>query len=64
MDLLAGTSPSDRGTPLIFGDLSPSRLHTIVGTPDACVAASTTPLGRAIEVEGGYRLSGRLAWAS
>jgi len=51
-------------TPLIFGDLSPSRLRTIFGAPDACVAASTTPLGRAIEVEGGYRLSGRFAWAS
>ena len=51
-------------TPLIFGDLAPSRLRTIFGTPDACVAASTTPLGRAIEVEGGYRLAGRFAWAS
>jgi alkylation response protein AidB-like acyl-CoA dehydrogenase len=51
-------------TPLIFGDLSPSRLRTIFGAPDACVAASTTPLGRAVEVEGGYRLSGRFAWAS
>jgi alkylation response protein AidB-like acyl-CoA dehydrogenase len=51
-------------TPLIFGDLSPSRLRTIFGAPDACVAASTTPLGRAIEVEGGYRLAGRFAWAS
>ena len=51
-------------TPIIFGDLLPSRLRTIFGTPDACVAASTTPLGRAIEVEGGYRLTGRFAWAS
>jgi alkylation response protein AidB-like acyl-CoA dehydrogenase len=51
-------------TPLIFGDLSPSRLRAIFGTPDACVAASTSPLGRAIEVEGGYRLVGRFAWAS
>ena len=51
-------------TPLIFGDLSPSRLRAIFGGPDACVAASTTPLGRAIEVEGGYRLAGRFAWAS
>lgn len=51
-------------TPLIFGDLSPSRLRTIFGSPDACVAASTNPLGRALEVEGGYRLIGRFAWAS
>jgi indole-3-acetate monooxygenase len=51
-------------TPLIFGDLSPSRLRTIFGASDACVAASTTPLGRATEVEGGYRLTGRFAWAS
>ena len=51
-------------TPLVFGDLSPSRLRTIFDSPDACVAASTTPLGHAIEVEGGYRLTGRFAWAS
>jgi alkylation response protein AidB-like acyl-CoA dehydrogenase len=51
-------------TPLVFGDLSPSRLRTIFDSPDACVAASTTPLGHAIEVEGGYRLAGRFAWAS
>jgi indole-3-acetate monooxygenase len=51
-------------TPFIFGDLSPSRLQAIFGTPDACVAASTTPLGRAVEVDGGYRLTGRFAWAS
>ena len=51
-------------TPLVFGDLSPSRLRTIFNSPDACVAASTTPLGHAIEVEGGYRLAGRFAWAS
>jgi indole-3-acetate monooxygenase len=51
-------------TPIIFGDLPRSRLQAIFATADACVAASVTPLGRATEVEGGYRLSGRFAWAS
>jgi indole-3-acetate monooxygenase len=51
-------------TPIIFGDLSPTRLREIFATPDACVAASTSPIGRAIEVKDGYRLTGRFAWAS
>jgi len=51
-------------TPIILGDLSPTRLHAIFASPDSCVAASASPPGRAVEVEGGYRITGRFAWAS
>jgi indole-3-acetate monooxygenase len=51
-------------TPIILGDLSPARLHAIFASPDSCVAASASPPGRAVEVEGGYRVTGRFAWAS
>ena len=51
-------------TPIILGDLAPARLHMIFGGPDSCVAASASPPGRAVEVDGGYRISGRFAWAS
>lgn len=51
-------------TPIIFSDLAPARLRAIFAGPDAGVAASTSPLGRASEVEGGYRITGRFAWAS
>lgn len=51
-------------TPIILGDLPPARLHAIFDGPDACVAASASPPGRAIAVDGGYRVTGRFAWAS
>jgi indole-3-acetate monooxygenase len=51
-------------TPIILGDLSPARLRTIFAGPDSCIAASASPPGRAVEVEGGYRVTGRFAWAS
>jgi alkylation response protein AidB-like acyl-CoA dehydrogenase len=51
-------------TPIILGDLSPTRLHAIFASPDSCVAASASPPGRAVQVEGGYRVTGRFAWAS
>lgn len=51
-------------TPIILGDLPHARLHAIFDTPDSCVAASASPPGRALEVEGGYRITGRFAWAS
>ena len=51
-------------TPIIFGDLSPARLHEVFAGPDSCVAASASPPGRAIAADGGYRVSGRFAWAS
>ncbi|HVN90693.1 MAG TPA: acyl-CoA dehydrogenase family protein [Candidatus Binataceae bacterium] len=51
-------------TPIILADLLPSKLRMIFATADACIAASTTPLGRAEETDGGYRLTGRFAWAS
>jgi indole-3-acetate monooxygenase len=51
-------------TPIILGDLSAARLHEIFASPDSCVAASASPPGRAVEVEDGYRIEGRFAWAS
>jgi indole-3-acetate monooxygenase len=51
-------------TPIILGDLAPARLRAIFANPDSCVAASTSPLGRAVAVKDGYRISGRFAWAS
>ena len=51
-------------TPIILGDLSPARLHAIFASPDSCIAASASPPGRAVQVEGGYRVTGRFAWAS
>jgi alkylation response protein AidB-like acyl-CoA dehydrogenase len=51
-------------TPIILGDLSAARLHQIFASSDCCIAASASPPGRAIEVDGGYRVTGRFAWAS
>ena len=51
-------------TPVILGDLSLARLGAIFASPDSCVAASASPPGRAVEGEGGYRVTGRFAWAS
>jgi len=51
-------------TPVILGDLSPIRLGAIFVSPDSCIAASASPPGQAVEVEGGYRVKGRFAWAS
>jgi alkylation response protein AidB-like acyl-CoA dehydrogenase len=51
-------------TPIILGDLPPGRLHAIFDSPNSCVAASASPPGRAVEVEGGYQVTGRFAWAS
>jgi alkylation response protein AidB-like acyl-CoA dehydrogenase len=51
-------------TPIILGDLSPARLRALFASADSCIAASASPPGRAVEVEGGYRVTGRFAWAS
>lgn len=51
-------------TPIVLGDLSPARLHEVFAGPESCVAASASPPGRAIAVDGGYRVNGRFAWAS
>ncbi len=49
---------------VVLGGLGPKRLHAIVSSPDCGVAGGGAPLGRAIAVEGGYRLTGRWSWAS
>jgi alkylation response protein AidB-like acyl-CoA dehydrogenase len=51
-------------TPIILGDLSSAQLREIFSTPESCIAASASPPGRAEAVEGGYRVTGRFAWAS
>ncbi|HUN58090.1 MAG TPA: hypothetical protein VMU41_08240 [Candidatus Binataceae bacterium] len=51
-------------TPMILSDLPPARLHAIFASDDSCIAASASPPGRAVAVDGGYRVTGRFAWAS
>jgi hypothetical protein len=51
-------------TSIMLGDLSPARLRAIFASPDSCIAASASPPGRSVEVDGGYHVSGRFAWGS
>jgi len=51
-------------TPIILGGLPAARLRQIFASSDCCIAASASPPGRAIEVGGGYQVTGRFAWAS
>jgi alkylation response protein AidB-like acyl-CoA dehydrogenase len=49
---------------VVLGGLGPKRLRAIVSSPDCGVAGGGAPLGRAVAVQGGYRLTGRWSWAS
>jgi len=49
---------------IMIGDLPVRLLQSIFAGPDSCVAGAATPPGRAIAVDGGYRVTGRWAWAS
>jgi alkylation response protein AidB-like acyl-CoA dehydrogenase len=49
---------------IMIGDLPVERLKVIFATPDSCVAGAATPPGRAVAADGGYRITGRWAWAS
>jgi len=49
---------------IMIGDLPLKLLKSIFAGPDACLAGAATPPGRATAVNGGYRVSGRWAWAS
>jgi alkylation response protein AidB-like acyl-CoA dehydrogenase len=51
-------------TAVMLGDLSIKRLQTIFAEADCCLAGAAAPPGRAIAMDGGYRVSGRWAWAS
>jgi hypothetical protein len=48
----------------MIGDLPGERLKAIFAAPDSCVAGAATPPERAVAAGGGYRITGRWAWAS
>jgi alkylation response protein AidB-like acyl-CoA dehydrogenase len=52
------------GSISMIGTLHPDRLKQIFSTPDCGIAGSIFPPGKAVPVAGGYRISGRWAWAS
>jgi alkylation response protein AidB-like acyl-CoA dehydrogenase len=52
------------GSISVIGSLPLEKLKRIFGTPDCGIAGSIYPPGKAIPVEGGYRFTGRWAWAS
>lgn len=49
---------------VVLGGLASKPLKTILASPDCGVAGAGSPTGRAIAVQGGYRVTGRWAWAS
>lgn len=49
---------------VVLGGLSPKPLRAILASPDCGVAGGGSPTGKAVAMEGGYRLTGRWAWAS
>jgi len=52
------------GSISMIGTLPLERLKHIFSTADCGIAGSIFPPGKAIPVDGGYRISGRWAWAS
>lgn len=52
------------GGAALLGVLPLDRITAIYSTPDCCMAGSGNPGGKAVAVEGGYRVTGRWAWAS
>jgi alkylation response protein AidB-like acyl-CoA dehydrogenase len=52
------------GTPLFAGFIPAAVAREVFASPDACVAGGLAPMGTALRVDGGYRVSGRWAWAS
>lgn len=49
---------------VVIGGLPAQQMRAILASPDCGVAGGGAPVGRAVAVEGGYRLSGRWGWAS
>lgn len=52
------------GSGIISGKMDPDTARELFATPDCSGAASGPPQGRAVACEGGYRVTGRFAWAS
>ena len=52
------------GSASAIGTLPAEKLRQIFSTPDCGIAGSIFPPGRAVPVQGGYKFTGRWAWAS
>ena len=52
------------GSGIISGKMRPEVVREIFATPECSGAASGPPQGRAVACDGGYRVTGRFAWAS
>jgi alkylation response protein AidB-like acyl-CoA dehydrogenase len=52
------------GSISVIGSFPLERLRAIFGSPDCGIAGSIFPPGQATRVEGGYKFTGRWAWAS
>ncbi|MFI5316611.1 MAG: acyl-CoA dehydrogenase family protein [Myxococcota bacterium] len=52
------------GSSLIAGNVPLEVGRAIFATPSSAVAGAAAPQGKAVAVEGGYRVTGRWAWAS
>jgi indole-3-acetate monooxygenase len=49
---------------VVAGGLPPDRMREVLSSPDCGISGGGAPIGRAVAVEGGFRLTGRWGWAS
>lgn len=49
---------------VVAGGLAPAQMRKVLAGPDCGIAGGGAPIGRAVAMEGGYRLTGRWGWAS
>jgi alkylation response protein AidB-like acyl-CoA dehydrogenase len=52
------------GFPAASAFIEPAGVHELFSPPDACIVNSQAAMGRAVSVEGGYRVSGRWPFMS